>query len=263
MKIALAQFPVERGDPEANLELIDGYMSQAQCEGATALFLPEMCTTGFGWSRNRELLDGAASVVERVAAMARTYELDVCGSFLERTESDNAANTMFYLDANGQVMAKYRKMHLFTLFNEEQHVEGGREIVTVETKIGRVGCSVCYDLRFPEVFRACALAGAEVQVLAAAFPHPRLSHWQTLIRARAIENQNFLIAVNQCGYEGHGDTVGDIHYFGHSMVVDPWGKVLFEAGEQAGLFVVEINSAEVPEVRKRLTAFADRKPELY
>ncbi len=263
MKIALAQFSVSRGEPEANLDTIIKYIESAKVQQASVLFLPEMCTTGFNWARNRALLAEAHTHVERVRAYAEKFGISVCGSFLEKTETGNMANTLYYFSADGVELSKYRKVHLFTLFHEELHVEPGSKVVVGETDFGMTGFSICYDLRFPELFRKCALSGAAVQVLPAAFPYPRLEHWQTLIRARAIENQSFFIATNQCGYEGHGADVGKTQYFGHSMVVDPWGEVLLEAGDREGLFTVDIDLSKVGEIRKHLTALKDRRPELY
>ncbi len=263
MKIALAQFSVDRGDIESNLAKINGYLKEASAHGAQVLFLPELCTTGFDWAQNDKLLAGADAVIRRLQESARLAEVAICGSFLEKTESGNAANTLYYIESDGVIAAKYRKAHLFTLFHEEEHVEAGNDIVVASTRCGKLGLSVCYDLRFPELFRECALAGAEIQVLPAAFPHPRLAHWQTLIRARAIENQSYFIAVNQCGHEGHGSDVGKTHYFGHSMVVDPWGEILLEADEIDGLHLVQIDRSLVEQTRSKLSALRDRRPELY
>ncbi|MGB0415760.1 MAG: nitrilase-related carbon-nitrogen hydrolase [Coraliomargarita sp.] len=263
MKIAIAQFSVERARSEKNIEQIQGFASEASAAGAACLLLPEMCTTGFDWSYNRELLDRAHEQTEQIAAFGKEYKIAIAGSFLEKTERGNAANTLHLFNSNGVLEMKYRKIHLFTLFSEERHVEAGGEVVTADTELGRIGCSVCYDLRFPELFRSNALAGASIQLLPAAFPHPRLAHWQTLIRARAIENQCYFIAVNQCGHETHGGDVGQIHYFGHSMVVDPWGEVVLEAGEDAGLFFAEIDPSLVIHSRERLPALRDRRENLY
>ena len=263
MKIALAQFEVQRGDPAANLVTIRSFFEQAKAAGAEALFLPEMCTTGFDWKYNLELLSDAPAQRDEVGALAREYDIAVCGSFLDQAESGRPANSLYFFERTGALVAQYNKLHLFTLFDEHQHVEAGKTIVTADTSFGKIGCSVCYDLRFPELFRQCALSGAELQVLPAAFPHPRLGHWRTLIQARAIENQCYFIATNQCGVESHGTTNEETQYFGHSMVVDPWGKILLEADESEGLFVVEINLQIVAEVRERLPALKDRRPELY
>ena len=139
----------------------------------------------------------------------------------------------------------------------------GDKIVTADAGFCRIGCSICYDLRFPELFRKCVLDGTEVQILVAAFPHPRLSHWQSLIRARAIENQVYFVAVNQCGKERIGSAGDEVTYFGHSMVVDPWGEVVFEAGEEPGLFEVELDLAQVRFARERMPALKDRRSDLY
>jgi omega-amidase len=263
MKLALAQFKVERGNPFANLEMIRALIAQAKKQGAQAIFLPEMCITGFDWQRNLELLGDAAAHSAQVGKMAQEFDIAICGSFLEQTESGRAANTLYYFERTGTVAIRYQKVHLFTLFGEEKHVQAGEALVTADTELGRIGCSVCYDLRFPELFRKCALDGAEVQVLPAAFPHPRLVHWRTLVQARAIENQSYFIATNQCGIESHGATVGEVHYFGHSMVVDPWGEILLEAGEEEGVYLTDIDIPLVAKVRDHLTALNDRKPELY
>lgn len=263
MKIALAQFKVSRGEPAANLAAIAIWVAQAKAGGAEVCFLPEMCTTGFDWERCRALLPEAAAHRAAIAALAKDNDIAICGSFLEQTESGRPANALTYFERTGVVAAHYRKVHLFTLFGEHKHVEAGEVIVTANTALGKIGCSVCYDLRFPELFRRCALDDAALQVLPAAFPHPRLAHWRTLIQARAIENQSYFIATNQCGVEGHSSAVGETEYFGHSMVVDPWGEIVVEADESEGLFFADIDSSAVVKVRERLTALKDRRPELY
>jgi predicted amidohydrolase len=263
MKIAVAQFEVMRGEPQVNLGLIRELVIEAKAKGGAVVFLPEMCTTGFDWRRNAQILDTAVGHRAQIAALAVELDIAICGSFLEQTASKHAANTLFYFERDGSIAAQYRKIHLFTLFSEEKHVQAGDAIVTADTELGRIGCSVCYDLRFPELFRKCALDGALLQVLPAAFPHPRLAHWRTLIQARAIENQSFFVATNQCGTEGHGSSVGEIQYFGHSMVVNPWGEILLEAGELPGVYLTEIDLSQARKVRNHLTALKDRRPELY
>ncbi|MFT5836770.1 MAG: omega-amidase [Candidatus Azotimanducaceae bacterium] len=263
MKLSLAQFEVVRGDAEANLACIADFAAQAKASGAELLCLPEMCTTGFDWDYNREMLWRASAHVAKVAEFAKDNGIAICGSFLEQTESGNAANCFHYIDANGEILVTYRKLHLFTLFHEERHVEAGNECVALDTGEVTFGAAICYDLRFPELFRATTEAGAIVQLLPAAFPHPRLEHWRTLIRARAIENQTYFVATNQCGVEGHGSGVGEARYFGHSMVVDPWGEVVAEAGEEPCLLEVEIDLSLVEKVRSKLSAWEDRRTDVF
>lgn len=262
MKIAIGQVEIRRGDPSHNLDLIERVVKCASAKGGDLLCLPEMVTTGFDWKRNRELLIEASQHHTAIAKMARSYKIAICGSFLECADSGMPCNTLLYFDENGTLLAKYRKIHLFTLFREDQHVEAGDKIVVADIKHAKAGFGVCYDLRFPEIFRRNTELGAEIQILPAAFPHPRLEHWRTLVRARAIENQCFFIAVNQSGREHHDSGVGAAHYFGHSMVVDPWGEVLLELDEAEDTQFVEIDLSQVAQTRSKLSALKDRRPEL-
>jgi omega-amidase len=263
MKIACAQYVVKRSDPAFNLRTIREFVVQTKNAGARALFLPEMCTTGFAWKKYPELAKAEADTITTISDIAKTSQIAICGSFLEQSECAHPANTLFYFNRSGELAAKYRKVHLFTLFGEEKYIEPGNAIITANTDMGIIGCSICYDLRFPELFRECALDGAQIQILPAAFPHPRLEHWRTLVRARAIENQCFFIATNQCGKEVHSSEVGETHYFGHSMIVNPWGEILAEADESEGLIFADIDISVVDETRNQLTALNDRRPDLY
>ncbi|WPJ95759.1 nitrilase-related carbon-nitrogen hydrolase [Coraliomargarita algicola] len=263
MHVSLAQFEVARADAAANLARIAELAAEASAAGSDLLCLPEMCTTGFDWAYNRAHLSFAAEDAANVAGFAQQHGIAICGSMLEQTESGNAANCFHYFDARGTVCARYRKLHLFTLFHEERHVEAGHECVCFDSDFGPLGAGICYDLRFPELFRRNTEAGARLHLLPAAFPHPRLEHWRTLVRARAIENQTYFIAINQCGVEGHDRSVGETQYFGHSMVVDPWGEIVAEAGEDACLLQVEIDPSLVSQVRSKLSAWEDRRADLF
>ncbi|MGB0743321.1 MAG: nitrilase-related carbon-nitrogen hydrolase [Opitutales bacterium] len=262
MKIALSQLDVVRGDPVHNLGSIQRSAKEASGCGADLLCLPEMVTTGFDW-KNTELLRQADQHIAKISEIATAHDLAICGSFLERTPAGKPANTLMYFGSNGKLLAKYRKIHLFSVFREDKHVEPGVEVVVEDVGPCKAGFGICYDLRFPELFRANTERGARIQILPAAFPHPRMEHWQTLIRARAIENQCFFIATNQVSVEAHGEEVGAAHYFGHSMVVDPWGEVLAEGGELEEILTVQINLELVAETRSKLPALRDRRPKLF
>ena len=263
MNVSLVQLAVNAGDVDANVSFILDCMDQASASGSDLLVLPELSTTGMNWDRNREFLQGSGVGLEPLIAHAAKRGIAFCGSFPERLDNNHCANTFYYFDAHGAEVARYRKTHLFSLFSEADHVFPGDSFLTVETAMATLGFSICYDLRFPELFRKCVLAGAEVQLLVAAFPHPRLSHWQSLLRARAIENQVYIVAVNQCGTERHGNSVGEVSYFGHSMVVDPWGEVILEAGEDPGLFQLELDLELVASVRAQMPVLKDRRTDLY
>lgn len=262
MKITLGQLDVRRSDPRHNLELIRDCAAEASASGSDLLCVPEMATTGFDW-KDQKLLDSAESQHAELAVIAKECGLAICGSFLERAPSGKPANTLLYFNRNGEVLAKYRKIHLFSLFNEDQFVEPGQELVVADIGHGKAGFGICYDLRFPELFREYTNRGAILQILPAAFPHPRLEHWRTLLKARAIENQCYFVAVNQAGVEGLGDKVGSAHYFGHSMIVDPWGEIVAEAGEEPELLHADIDLGLVEATRSKLTALEDCRPELF
>lgn len=263
MQISLGQFEVARADAAKNLDQIAELAREARAAESDLLCLPEMCTTGFDWAWNRAELSRAANHVATVARMAQSCGIAICGSFLEATESGGAANTFHYFDARGTLLGQYRKLHLFTLFHEERHVEAGDTCEPFTTEHGTFGATICYDLRFPELYRRLTAGGAALHFVPAAFPHPRLEHWRTLLRARAIENQTYLVATNQCGTEGHGKDIGDSCYFGHSMVVDPWGDIIAEADEKPCLQHIEIDLGEVAKVRNQLSAWADRRTDLF
>jgi predicted amidohydrolase len=173
------------------------------------------------------------------------------------------ANTSIFIDSEGQTAGIYQKTHLFSLFHEEQFIEAGNSLCLVNTPWGRTGLSICYDIRFPELYRTYALKGAVVVLSPMAFPYPRLLHWKILSRARAIENQLFLVATNRVGTEDLGSE-GKVTYFGSSVIIDPWGETVVEGSEEREeLLTVTIDLARVEEVRSSMSVFADRRPDLY
>ena len=161
----------------------------------------------------------------------------------------------------GKPLSDYRIHYNFEKgdesFDEARTIRAGETVVAFDAPFGRVGLSVCYDLRFPELFRSYAARGAGVILLPSEWPHPRLEHWRTLVRARAIEDQCFFIACNRVGADRNN------RFCGHSMVVDPWGATLVEGDEEPGLLLATLDLSTVAEVRERMSVLRDRRPELY
>ena len=263
MRIALAQFLPVRGDLSSNLLHISKVIEASAKSQAELLCLPEMCTTGFAWDQLGDLLEHSKMSQAKISALAKQNKVAVCGSFLARNNKGKPCNSFIYFEPDGSFRVLYHKIHLFEQMGEDKNLEPGKTIVTARCQSAHIGCSICYDLRFPELFRKCALAGAAIQILPAAFPHPRLSHWRTLLQARAMENQNFVVATNQCGIEGDLTNSGQVHYCGHSMVVHPSGEILFEAGEDSELSCVDLDLSDILAVRKTMHCLKDLKPELY
>lgn len=256
--VALAQMDLALGDPDRNLAAVEVFAEQATAGGAELLLLPELWSTAYCLDRAEELASGLDDgVVAALADVAARNRLAILGSTLVWLQEGGIGNTAVFIDGQGHRQGAYSKMHLFGLMEEPRFLKPGPGPVLVETPWGRAGLAICYDLRFPELFRAYTLAGAELILLVAEWPLPRLAHWQTLLRARAIENQVFVIACNRVG------TTGTTTFFGHSMVIDPWGEILLEADDQAGLHLVPIDPARLAEARTRLPVLRDRREAAY
>jgi deaminated glutathione amidase len=256
-------------DQAANLAVADRLTRGAAADGATLIVLPEKWTAIGSDEQSRaaaEPLDGPS--IGWARAIARELGVDlVAGSILERVEGhERLANTSVHVDPSGEVRAAYRKLHMFDVevdgrrYRESELEEPGDEIVTSETADGvELGLSICYDLRFPELYRILAVRGARVLTVPAAFTLATTrDHWETLLRARAIENQAFVIAANQVGAHPTG-----AHSGGRSMIVDPWGLVLAQAQDSEGYIVADLDLVRQEEIRSRLPALANRRPEVY
>ena len=262
LTVSIVQMDVLPAQPDRNLEKADRLIANAAQEGAMLVCLPEMWTTGFQWGRYEDLVGQSGTVIQEVAGIARQYKVWINGSVLDRDERGHRANTSILWDPAGNLQGVYRKTHLFTLIDEQQFLAPGDRLVAVDLPWGRTGLAICYDLRFPELFRTYALRGVILQLLPAAWPHPRLDHWRTLVRARAIENQMFMVAVNQAGNESVPD-LSQITYCGHSAIIDPWGKIIAEAGEDEQVLTATIDIDEASRVRQKMTVLSDRRPDLY
>lgn len=257
LTISLAQIDIELGDPAANLDKAAAWTAEAARRGSDVVVFPEMWTTGCDWSNIDRLAASQDEVIRAVAALAKKHHIWLNGSMLALDETGQPTNTSILFDPQGEQAGLYRKIHLFGVMDEDQYLAPGQSLATVETAWGQNGLAICYDLRFPEMFRSYALKGVNMVYLPAEWPHPRLAHWQTLLRARAIENQMYMVAVNRVGNDGTYD------FFGHSAIIDPWGNTVVEAGETEVLLTAAIDTETVTTVRQKIPVFRDRRPDLY
>jgi deaminated glutathione amidase len=256
-------------DVSANLAQADELTRAAAADGAKLIVLPEKWTAIGSEDDQRagaQALDGTAMQWARSTARELGVDL-VAGSILERVPGQSKlANTCVHVDPRGEVRATYRKVHMFDVqvggrdYRESELEQAGEEIVLSQTADGvELGLSICYDLRFPELYRILALRGARVVAVPAAFTLTTTrDHWQTLVRARAIENQAFVIAANQVGEHPAGQ-----HSGGRSLIVDPWGVVLADAGEAVGHIVAQLDLGRQREIRAQLPSLANRRPGAY
>lgn len=222
---------------------------------ADLILLPEIWTCGFfafdRYAAESEPLEGPTVAAFRRKAAERGCHL-VMGSMVERAGED-LFNTTVFIGPGGEIIARYRKIHLFGYHSDETRLlTAGEEIVVADTPWGRAGFSTCYDLRFPELFRRMVDRGAEIFLIPSAWPLARIEAWRLFNRARAHENLAFLVSCNCAGGSG------DQRYGGHSMIVDPWGKVLAEGGERGEIVTAEIDVREAARARAEFPALADR-----
>ncbi|HEX3911729.1 MAG TPA: carbon-nitrogen hydrolase family protein [Solirubrobacteraceae bacterium] len=268
MKAAAVQLN-STADRAANLRVADRLVRAAAADGASLIVLPEKWTAMGSDDQLRaaaEPLDGPTLRWARASAAELGVEL-IAGSIVERLEGqEKLANTSVHIDSHGELRAVYRKVHMFDVevggrsYRESDLEQPGEELVLSETAAGvELGMSICYDLRFPELYRILAVRGARVFPLPAAFTLATTrDHWETLIRARAIENQAFVVAANQIGEHPGGNRSG-----GRSLIVDPWGLVLAQAPDAEGYAIAELDLERQQEIRTRLPSLANRRAEVY
>lgn len=258
LTISLAQMDIAFGDPATNLARVRQMADAAVRRGSDILLLPELWSTGYDLANAADyatpLDDG---IFAELGLLADARGLYLLGSNLALDDAGGYRNTAVLFAPGGEQLGLYSKIHLFRLMAEDQYLTAGDQTSLVALPWGKAGLAICYDLRFPELFRQYALAGANMIFLPAEWPHPRLAHWRTLLRARAIENQLFMIACNRVGNAGESD------FFGHSCIIDPWGEIVIEAGEGEMLVTAVIDTDDVSRARRKIPVFSDRRPELY
>lgn len=257
MLVSAVQMDVVAGDVRGNMARAYRHVEVAVRRGSRVILLPEMWSTGFYYS---DLVGAARAAYEPTLAflrdVAREAEAWILGTIPQPT-GEGVYNAMHWVSPSGEVAAWYRKAHLFIPTGEDERFVAGREAPgAVDIEDARAGGLVCFDIRFPEMARRLTLDGAQVLFVPAQFPHPRVEHWETLLKARAIENQVWVVAANRVGESG------SLSYFGFSMVVDPWGRIVEgDDSEREGVVSAVIDLELVDEVRRRLPC--PRRPDLY
>ena len=254
-------------DVEANMAAVERTVGEAAQRGASMVLVPE-CFSYLGPEAGKaaiaESLDDEGPILERCKAIARDAGVDVIyGGFWEKSEDpEKVRNACIYMRSDGSIATVYRKIHLFdvdlpdgTKLLESETVEPGTDTVVADAPFGKVGLSVCYDLRFPELYRRLVDDGAIALAIPAAFTLTTgKDHWHVLLRARAIEQQCYVLAAAQTGHH-HGRR----HSYGHALIVDPWGTVLAECGEGEGVAVATIDPEYVRKVRRAVPSLAHRR----
>ncbi len=262
-RIALAQLQSST-DKAKNLLAAKEFLNQAKSEGASLVAFPEFLMAFSPSNQSAEELCEVAETAtgpftSALRESAKRARINVLATIYERCDLPNRVyDTALWIDGGGNIAAVYRKLHLYDAlgFKEsEKFVAGGDVTAPVQTDVGNIGMMICYDLRFPELSRLLTLMGADVLVAPSGWVQGemKVEHWQTMVRARALENGCYVIAPDQ---------IGNV-YIGHSMVVDPFGRIIAEMDEREGLEVVELDPKIVSDVREKLPLLKNRRAEVY
>ncbi|GEK32764.1 carbon-nitrogen family hydrolase [Kurthia sibirica] len=257
MKIGCIQLKVSFADVEKNFSRVEMLIREAVEKGAEIVVLPEMWNTSYALDR----LEGIADVdgvrtKAFLANLARELHVHIVGGSVSTKKGDAFYNTMLTYNNSGELVGEYDKAHLFRLMDEHLYLAAGSTQNNFQLGDLDAAGVICYDIRFPEWLRLHALNGAQVIFVSAQWPTARIDHWKILLQARAIENQCFIVAINRISNKPE-------NFNGQSMVIEPWGEILWTGAEDEELAIVDIDIAKVDEVRKKIPVYDDRRSELY
>lgn len=249
-------------DKIVNYQKIANFLAKNEDFEPDLVLLPETFNSGYyakNFQKNAEPIPNDQTSMF-LSGFAQKYNTNIAGTIIEKCPDESLKNTLVIFDRKGELISKYSKTHLFSHQGAEEckYLTAGDDIVVVDLDFGRIGLSICYDLRFPRMFRQMALWGAEIILCPAAWPDERREHWQILNKARAIENQVFLFGVNQVGKV----TPKRIDA-GYSTLINPWGEVVSSLEGEEGVLKAEIDLHQIDEVRQKLPVWNDRRIDLY
>lgn len=250
IKVASIQMQVVSGEPIKNIVRAEAMLNQAAEAGAQAALLPELWTTGYTLDRIESLAEEFHDqTLTFLRDTARRLNMAIIGGSIPEKRADGVYSTCYTIGPDGAILSQYSKEHLFPLLREPEYLRAGTPGGTATTPSGKWASLICFDIRYPESARELAYLGTRILWIPAEWPLLRVEHWRTLLRARAIENQLFVVASNRCG---EGD---NSHWGGHSTIIDAWGNVLAEAGEEETVLIADLDMAMVDEVRGRIPCF--------
>lgn len=251
MHVFACQFDLAWENKPANFARVRQLLDGQTVPAGSLIVLPEMFATGYSMNTARTAEPEHGETFQFLAALAAELRSFVIGGACTRTTAQKARNEALVIDPAGNELARYVKQQPFTLGGEREHYEAGTQSVVVECGEFRVAPLICYDLRFPELFRTAVAAGAQVYAVIASWPQSRASHWPVLLQARAIENQAYVIGVNRSG----NDPL--LSYRGQSQIIDPQGNLLAEAGHQDQLLIARLDSGSQANYRRKFPALTD------
>ncbi|MCY7187719.1 carbon-nitrogen family hydrolase [Streptococcus gallolyticus] len=259
MKVSLIQMAIREAEPEQNKKKVLELLEKAVHDVPDVIVLPEMWNTGYALKQLADIADvNGKETITDLGNFAKKHHVNLVAGSVATAKENHFFNTTYVFNREGQVIADYDKVHLFGLMAEDEYLQAGNKESVFELDDVKVASVICYDIRFPEWVRTLMSSGAKVLFVVAEWPKERVEQWEILLRARAVENQAFVVAVNRVG-----DGISD-HFSGHSLVIDPLGKIVLQVPDnQEGIFTAELDLTEVEKIRGHIPVFADRKPDLY
>jgi predicted amidohydrolase len=257
MQVIACQLDLAWEDKAANFASARNMLRAAAVQAGALIVLPEMFSTGFSMNVAAVAEDEQGPTHLFYAELARELGAFVLGGVVTRSADGRGSNVAVAVGPDGKTRARYAKLHPFSFGGETKHYAAGKELALFDCGEFRVAPLVCYDLRFPEAFRIATRRGANVLVVIANWPQPREAHWLALLKARAIENQAYVIGVNRVGDDPK------LAYGGRSQILDPRGEILADAGSSVGLISAEIELAPLTEYRRQFPALADMRDDLF
>ena len=259
MKTSILQMPIQLGDFRTNLETLHHMLASAMEQRPDVVLLPELWDIGYYPHPISEHADPNGERIRKaLAELAAKYQVNIVGGSTATRSNDNIFNTNYVFNRNGQLVSSYEKTHLFAPGGEKYDFTPGDRLTTYTIDGIKCATLICYDIRFPEAARCLALEDIAVLFVPAAWPASRIMHWNTLLRARAIENEFFIVAAN-----GTGELDDGMHLGGHSQIIDPWGEILASTEEGEATLQANLKIAIRGQIHESINVFADRRPEVY
>lgn len=262
MKVKIFQFEVIDGDVKKNINKVSQLFMDTDLSDTNVVVLPEMWTSGYDLGNIKEYAaKNLEPIKSKISKLARDNNVAIVAGSIPNTYGDSGVyNTAIVIDNRGELIHEYSKMHLVPMLNEPEHLVSGDTPAEVFNMNGeQCGVLICYDLRFPEVFRDLSLSGAKIIFVVAEWPSARTDHWITLLKARAIENQCYIVASNTIGTQSNGT-----NFAGYSMIIDPFGEILAEASRDVEeVITAELDLNYIDKIRTEIPIFTSRRKNLY
>jgi len=255
--IASIQMDIKTGNMDLNLRTAQGFIEKALKHKPQIVTLPEMFATGFDYPYIKDIAkDSFNELISFLINSSYRYGCYIVGGSIPEMSDGKLYNTSFVSSPDRKIIGYQRKIHPFTVTEEDKYFTGGDKLNVIPCPLAKLGIVICYDIRFPETARTLTLKGAEIIICPAHFPTPREHHWEILLKSRAIENQVFVIGNNRVGGK-------KTRYFGKSLIVDPYGEIVGEMDDKEGVLVEKIDIERIEQVRSSMPVLLERKPEAY